>query len=605
MTTKPGLNLSSQNTIAPVIGGLIFVAIFLLRYAGIDPSLYEIRDDGVITMSVARNLVDFGFVGVSPSGPIVEASSSPVQMLLYAAIYAATGAPYGTFAHAQTVVASFLLGCVFALVFPPSRIAGILTQIFLALGLSFIFPFFLWHGSGMENAVTHVLLLSCVVGMMQMVRNQQVAYFWIIPVILACFVRLELIVTVWALLGLFTLYWYFEYKRFDGLWFSMFVILACVIGHGLRIYYFGSFFPNTAVAQSISVGDRLGEILSGSVQPILEGLWIARHNFLNGGWWIAIVSLPFAVLLIEKSEHRFMLLAVLAIMSVAMFTPALLGRPRIDWGRTYSHVAPIAFLLPAFCLFQAVRSKTTIGIVGAFVVIVASFVGLSGNKPYYLGWKIDDFDTTRQEFVALAERHDIQRPLIANPDLGIMSWHKEHNILDLGMLGSPIIAGLQGNAAIADFILDLAQPDFVESHGYWTNVYCEHLFLDARFDELYRPVTEATAVDPVCGDISSGKTLWVRRTIEQGASTPERAFLDRLQGNLDAALIEAEISECAATDGSCRYIARTVFRFIPELSKAGSFEDVAMLFNAEIERDYLMGWQDVDAPRRVVSAFLR
>ena len=70
-------------------GALLFVFFFFLGYEKIPVHFYRYRDDGVITLSHARNWVDFGFIGVNPSGERVEATSAPLQMLLYALAYAA------------------------------------------------------------------------------------------------------------------------------------------------------------------------------------------------------------------------------------------------------------------------------------------------------------------------------------------------------------------------------------------------------------------------------------------------------------------------------------------------------------------------------------
>lgn len=97
-----------------------FAAILLISYALHDPTQYQYRDDGVITMSVGRNLIDFGFLGVSPSGPRVEASSSPLQTFVYAGAYALTGLNYSTYSWLQTSVATFIVGWILSLFFGPA-----------------------------------------------------------------------------------------------------------------------------------------------------------------------------------------------------------------------------------------------------------------------------------------------------------------------------------------------------------------------------------------------------------------------------------------------------------------------------------------------------
>ena len=102
-------------------GGLVFSLIFYWAYNDINNDLYQVRDDGVITMSHAKNWVDYGFIGVSPSGDRVEGYSAPVQFFVYAGIYALTGLDYETYANVQTAIFTFLLGALLALFFRENR----------------------------------------------------------------------------------------------------------------------------------------------------------------------------------------------------------------------------------------------------------------------------------------------------------------------------------------------------------------------------------------------------------------------------------------------------------------------------------------------------
>jgi len=74
----------NQNNLYSILGGILFVVIFYYGYSSINPNWYEYRDDGVITMSHGKNWVDYGFIGVSPSGPKVEGYSALVEFFVYA-----------------------------------------------------------------------------------------------------------------------------------------------------------------------------------------------------------------------------------------------------------------------------------------------------------------------------------------------------------------------------------------------------------------------------------------------------------------------------------------------------------------------------------------
>ena len=131
--------------------GVLFVFIFDL-YDGDN----RVSDDAVITMSHGRNLVDYGFIGINPSGGRVEGYSAPVQFFLYAAVYAMTGVGYAAYSAAQTVSATFLLGALLVLFFE-RKILAITVAAVAAVFLTYLRPFLIWHVSEMENAITHVL----------------------------------------------------------------------------------------------------------------------------------------------------------------------------------------------------------------------------------------------------------------------------------------------------------------------------------------------------------------------------------------------------------------------------------------------------------------
>ena len=168
-----------------LVGGLIFLFFFYWRYANIPDELYQTRDDGVITMSHARNLVEYGFIGVNPSGERVEGYSAPAQFWAYAAAYALTGVDYHTFAAAQTALCTFLLGAIFILFFRENRRWAIAITALAALLLSWHYPFLGWHGSGMENAITHVLFLAAALILFNFARRRRIVYPWAIVIFLA------------------------------------------------------------------------------------------------------------------------------------------------------------------------------------------------------------------------------------------------------------------------------------------------------------------------------------------------------------------------------------------------------------------------------------
>ena len=53
------IHQSMKNWIYAFLGGLIFCIIFNIAYFQINPDWFLIRDDGVITFSHAKNLIEF------------------------------------------------------------------------------------------------------------------------------------------------------------------------------------------------------------------------------------------------------------------------------------------------------------------------------------------------------------------------------------------------------------------------------------------------------------------------------------------------------------------------------------------------------------------
>ncbi len=91
-------------------------------------------------------------------------------------------------------------------------------------------------------------------------------------------------------------------------------------------------------------------------------------------------------------------------------------------------------------------------------------------------------------FKSIAESNGIHRARVVNPDPGAMPWYKDFNILDLGMLGSPVLAQLSRMPVVADHILgfvrhDLSTPSTPQLPGVPPVVNCRTL-LDVGDTEI-------------------------------------------------------------------------------------------------------------------------
>ena len=577
-----------------VVSTLCFTAILLLSYGLHDPTQYQYRDDGVITMSVGRNLIDFGFLGVSPSGPRVEASSSPLQTFVYAGAYALTGLNYSTYSWLQTSVATFVVGWILSLFFQPG-IKSFAMLMLGALSLSFLYPFFFWHASGMENALTHVLFLLTIYLLYRFDRDQKISYSAGFLIFLATLCRLDSMIYIGPMLAFYSAYSFKSKRSIEPLWFSIFVF-ACWIAFNLwRSFYFGGIVPNTARAQGISIDESLVRLITFDAEQWKTGFEFSIKIFMRHGGWLLFLLIPIHKGIsadLRRYNLRFVWRLALILVIIGSLSPYLFGESRIDPYRTTSYLAICIVLLMMLSVIHRPANELRRWLFYALPLTIVVFA-LGAKGPYMLGWPTEGFENLRLILTREAEKNNIHRATISNPDLGALSWHKQFNIVDLGRLGSPVMAQLKDDPdGLKAYYLDYVQPDFIAAHSPWLDWYCESVFDTERFDELYVSMGSGLTGRAACRSTSMVSGIWIRRDIQVESSSPERALLDDLQLELNAQRIRDELARCKANSISCEYVARTVFRFVPELRKAGELADFANLFEDPLDRAFLYSFQN-------------
>ena len=203
----------------------------------------------------------------------------------------------------------------------------------------------------------------------------------------------------------------------------------------------------------------------------------------------------------------------------------------------------------------------------------------------------------------IAKEHNINRPTISNPDIGIVSWHKELNIIDLGKLGSPIMAKLKNGSLMTEYYLRFGLPDIIEAHGGWVKDYCNSIFTKDDFSKLYSQINSQYDMKKICSSNKNPPMIyWIRNDIMQKSDSSERRLLNDLQNNLSVKRIKYEISTCNPMNLDCSYIARTVYKFIPEIRELNKFEEVYTHFVSKADRALLRGWKDGQAHKVIIDA---
>ncbi|MCS7260489.1 MAG: hypothetical protein NZ765_06870, partial [Anaerolineae bacterium] len=303
-----------------VLAGMMVLVIFWLSLSQIPLNYYWGRDDAVITLSHARNLVDYGFISVNPSGGRVEGYSSPAQFLIYTALFKTFGLSYDTYFLIQVLVASFLLGYCLMLFFENAPWRGLVLTLMAASFLSRDASFLMWHASGMENAITHVLFVLATYGMVSItwVERMQLGHFLYIPIVfLAAITRIEAayyIFPVMAVCLLASLMFRTQPRKLRDLLLFFGSVLALWLLFNLwRYHYFCDLYPNTAYGQD--KGDiitRVAQIVDirSTVSRVARAL--ARNNLLVHYGYLVPLAAPI-FLFADKSKKSLVLYATILV----------------------------------------------------------------------------------------------------------------------------------------------------------------------------------------------------------------------------------------------------------------------------------------------------
>lgn len=568
-----------------VLGGLLFLWVFGAAYGDIDPNSYRYRDDGVITLSHAKNWVDYGHIGVNPSGERIEAYSAPLQFFIYAVVYKVSGMGWHRFMDLQTILCTFLLGAIFIGFFRRNYFFGFWLATGSAFFLSINFNFLGWHGSGMENCWHHVFLLWSVFALWRMWDTKKLKWVWFVPLLLASMVRHESIFHLAPILALFGWWMYHEKKDIKVLKWLALLALAWSAIQLWRVFYFGSYVPNSGVAQGISIGDHLNEIFS--LGPKIR--WWSKAAALifsvHGLYFLLVLVplLPFAKL---SRDAKWVLLAACSLAATAYFHPIVFGPARLDWTRTTTfapvfvtlgvsiglfslrfldHWRSLVLLLPALYFFFRIASP--------------SFI----EEPRELCCAIEKNVQIQEYADRFAQENEIPRLSLATPDLGKISYTKKYNIVDLGLLGSHQLTQFskyKDANLIADYIYGFALPDFLEFHHYWIHKY-GRVWTDQRFGKHYEMVLQKAA-DPRANKPYPGLKMgmFVRKALKKGSLDPEYALIQDLQKELSLKRIKEELGKAVVPGNweSHQYVVRTAYRFLPEFRELGKDQELASLF---------------------------
>jgi hypothetical protein len=590
-----------------LFGAVVFSVLFRINLAPVPAASYAARDDALITLSHARNFVEYGFIGVSPSGERLEGFSAPLQFLVAAIAYRVEPFDYRTFFDWQTAIGTMVLGGLFAgaLAFSGSAsvhrwrygfilIALIASAEILASSRAFL----LWHASGMENVYKVAGMLALLWALDRMLRSGRLSWAAASIVLLASLTRIDAIVGVGVMLTASAALWWWRHRNAKGVAFAVVSLLPWTVFMAWRYWYFGQWEPNTAAAQRISVDARLAALAHAPGAVIADTVaWLRKvggslHMFQLA--WLPVVLVLAGRSRVAWSRAVLILAGVLA--CVAQYV--LFGAVRLDIARTVTEIALYATIAAPFVLLSRDEFRARDLFAGTCILAVsAATAAWQAPDRNEIGWGAAGFEASAERLETIARSQQIPRPLILNADLGAISWRKGANILDLGLLGSSILPRLERPAG---YILSVAQPDLMEIHDAWSCLYRD-IFERREFIEDYEPVEAVRTPWLVenCKDAPAAATgIWIRKAVKKDSTSVERQFMDRFAANWDLSILDEELTRCLAAAGArpCTYVARTVFRFVPELKRAGRYQDavtrLAQNPRLRLERAYVTSSTD-------------
>lgn len=574
-----------------LIGGAIFLSFYLFFISRVPSPLYQARDDGVITLSHARNLAEYGTISINPSGERVEGFSSPLEFWLYYIIYKIHPVSYRTYSIWQGIILMFLLGFVFIQFFRQDYLYGVFFTFLSAFLLFSSVRFTEWMGSGMENPLSCFVLLLSIYLLFLMFQKKRIILSASPIIFLSTIARAESIYVIFPLISFFVILWYLKFKRIkDVLKFAFLVLLFWIAYKSGEFLYFGCFFPNTAFGENIFLIQRLKKLLSFNWQYIKTSAsygWILLNEFRI---ILLIVTIPIFIFAKKQVERVFLFLSVLLLAALSFFYPFFFGPTRLDIGRTNTHIAVFVVLFFSAGLFWLRKEKKFYIILPVLLLFSLYVVEKYRERPVYLCCSTSRFEKFRRDVLKRARKEQIPRPSFANVDLGAISWHKNFNIVDLGKLGSPILSRLKNPVIIKDYLFEFAAPDFIELHEWWSCAY-SFILTDERFRKMYEPLWETRGpwLSLHCKKFPASRTgIWIRKDIKKNSSSRERKFLTYLTFDLSLKRIKKEIQKCKKEKSilSCEYVTRNVYRFLPELVQRGEYRGAIELFSRTRTSDY-------------------
>jgi hypothetical protein len=626
------------NFLISFAGVIIWTFLSLYKLNTVPKHWWQYRDDSVIHLSQALNFVQYGSVGVSPGGR-VEAVSSPLNFLISIPFFSANNQlDFATYLDRYLLVTLLLLGL--SVSYAVNQIFNsysldlkhkIITQVALYVWFISSWTTFGWIVSGMENVLI-VILFSILIG--SLVKNPPKLNLVIVALSLLGISRIEM--PIFLLPIFLVILRFYDLSFNDKLRLSLIPLGFWFIFHVIRFLYFGEVFPNTATAlgKSLSVLPTLillmqfiviiykyfskqkfarfgirPDLVIWPVLFILSSLKIRETNYEPAYKLVLVLGLIVIAILFfiftyfndySINLNLGIVIALIPLNHFVFFGPARLSAFRI----IFTFILPVLLMLVWVMLDKKILEslkRRYLWLPVLFVVSVAFFV----NKFDYernLCCFITPSDTL---ILAKAEKifdSEFPKPIVANPDLGRVSFSKQVITFDMGLLGEPMLSKLVQEPINkhVEYILNYASPDILELHGHWMCAYSDLLshpkfpaLWDIKFQGKVSP--EFNVPEQLNCPQKGIYTIWQRNIPSAEIELSELISMESKSKIIEK--IAREVYSCTSISAElhrCQYVTRSIIRNREYLIKKGWLNDVTELM--EKSPTYLLDKLRIEEP---------
>lgn len=174
------------------------------------------------------------------------------------------------------------------------------------------------------------------------------------------------------------------------------------------------------------------------------------------------------------------------------------------------------------------------------------------------------------------------KPIVANPDLGKISFSKETINVDMGLIGDPLLSKLtrEKKYVYVDYLLNYAAPDVVELHGHWMCVYSDLLshskFLASWGIKWQGQISSEFNVPEQLNCPQKGiYTIWQRNIPKAEKVLSELISMESKSKVVEK--VAREVYSCASISAEshrCQYVTRSIIRNREYLIKKGWLNEV-------------------------------